>query len=172
MGNLRRRLLALAPLVVLGGGCERSTPHLAVEVGHPFPSFDLPDLVQRTHRLEDYRGIPLFLNFWATWCPPCREEMAGLKVLDRHLRSIAGTVIAISVDEDVNLVREFVLKAGIEFPVLLDKGRRFTEARLRMRSYPTSILLRPEGDVRMIVVGARDWGAQEQIDAVLAATRS
>ena len=93
-------------------------------------------------------------------------------LLDRHLRLVGGTVVAVSVDEDMNLVREFVLKAGIEFPVLLDKGRQFAESRLRMRSYPTSFVLRPEGDVGAIVVGAKDWGAQVQIVAVLAAARS
>jgi peroxiredoxin len=164
--------MALWSTALLGISCGRAPRHPVVEVGELFPAFELPDLQQRIRHSVDYSGMPLLLNFWATWCPPCREEMAGLRILHRQLQFAGGAVVAVSVDDDINLVREFVRKSGIDFPVLLDQGRTFAEGRLLLRTYPTSFMLRPEGRVSEIVIGARNWEVQEQVDAVLSATRS
>ncbi|MFC5302965.1 TlpA family protein disulfide reductase [Azospira restricta] len=169
-GAGRRRLLQLLTLPLCAAACGREAlPRAAVGVGDPFPSFELPDLQRRPRRLADFLGRPLLLNFWATWCPPCRAEMAGLQVLHRGLAAYGGAVVAVSVDDDINLVREFVLQVGVEFPVLLDTGRAFATAALRLSSYPTSFVLRRDGRVGEVVVGARAWEAPDELPRLLAA---
>lgn len=166
----RRRLLRLLALPLLAGACGRETaPQAAVGIGSPFPAFELPDLQRRPRRLADFLGRPLLLNFWATWCPPCREEMAGLRVLHRGLAATGGAVVAVSVDDDINLVREFVLRGGVEFPVLFDAGRAFASSALKLQSYPTSFVLHRDGRVGEVVVGARAWEVPAELQRVLAA---
>jgi len=164
----RRRLLGLLPAGWLLAAC-RPPPSPDWGVGLPFPDFALPDLGGQLLRRADLAGAPRLLNFWATWCPPCRAEMAGLRVLHRRLQAQGGGVVAISVDDDSNLVREFVLSLGIDYPVLLDRQRTLADGRLRLASYPTSVLLRRDGRVAEVVIGERAWDAAAEIDAVLAA---
>lgn len=166
----RRRLLCLWPLLVLPAACARA-PAAPIAAGDPFPAFELPDLQQRPRRREEFLGGPRLVNFWATWCPPCRAEMAGLQVLHRQLRNAGGGVVAVSVDDDVNLVREFVLKLGIDYPVLHDPERSLAAGALQLAAYPTSFLLRADGRVAEVVIGERDWQAPERGAAVLATLR-
>ncbi|HEX5804038.1 MAG TPA: TlpA disulfide reductase family protein [Azospira sp.] len=160
----------LWPLLVLPAGCARA-PAAPVAVGDPFPAFELSDLQRQPRRRDDFLGGPRLINFWATWCPPCRAEMTGLQVLHRQLQAQGGGVVAVSVDDDANLVREFVLKLGIDYPVLLDPGRALAAGVLRLTAYPTSFLLRADGRVAEVVIGERDWASPERVAAVLATLR-
>lgn len=166
----RRRLLQLLTVPLLAAACGRvQSPPAALRTGDSFPDFELPDLQRRRRQRAEFVGRPLLLNFWATWCPPCREEMAGLQVLHRGLQAAGGSVVAISVDEDLNLVREFVLQVGVAFPVLLDAGRALASGAVGLQSYPTSFVLRGDGRIDEVVVGVRAWGSPAQLQRVLAA---
>lgn len=122
-----------------------------------FPAFDLPGADGRMHRFGDYAGSPLLVNFWATWCPPCRAEMPDLQALQQRLGARGLRVLGISVDEDANLVREFLLNYPVGFPVLLDSRRVLAEGLLRLNSYPTSCLVGRDGVVVEVIHGARPW---------------
>jgi thiol-disulfide isomerase/thioredoxin len=116
----------------------------------------LNDLAGRAHALADYRGRVVLVNFWATWCEPCREELASIHKLQQQLAGRAFTVVLVNYGESRARVAEFAKREGIGFPVLLDPNRDAPRA-WRVRVLPTSFLVDPEGQVRYSVVGEIDW---------------
>lgn len=153
------RLLAGAGVgaVCLLNGCSSTDSSPLLHAGMVFPAFDLPGMDGQIHRLGDYAGSPLLVNFWATWCPPCRAEMPDLQALQHRLGARGLRVLGISVDEDANLVREFLLNYPVGFPVLLDSRRVLAEGLLRLNSYPTSCLVGRDGVVVEVIYGTRPW---------------
>jgi peroxiredoxin len=128
------------------------------QVGMAAPEFELPDLEGDRHRLADFRGKVVVLNFWATWCPPCIDEMPSLEKLHRALAERGVAVVAISVDERFSDVPAFVGKLGLTFAVLYDEGKRVSR-KYRTFKYPETYILDREGRLRSKVVGPRDWAA-------------
>jgi len=128
-----------------------STP--APEVGHPAPDFVLPALDGTEIRLADLRGRPVILNFWATWCPPCRREMPALEIVWQQYSR--GDVMVLGVDqgESVGLVSEYVRQhVGVTFPLLLDRRQDVGDLYL-VRSLPTTFFIDAAGIIREIRVG-------------------
>lgn len=113
----------------------------------------------------------MLVNFWATWCRPCRAEMPALDALYRESRARGLEVLAVSVDADLQLVREFVLQTGVTFPVLFDRGGEATRRELSIAAFPTTLLVGRNGLVGEVVVGAREWDrgtARAAVEALLA----
>lgn len=159
----RGRLRLLAAVATLGfglAGCDRE-PALPVSKGAHFPPFDLPALDGSRRTSSLYAGKPLLINFWATWCPPCRREMADLGELYRALSPRGLELLAISVDADENLVKEFALREHLNFPVLLDKEQRWSLPNLAVPGFPTTYLVRRDGIIAEIIVGPRTWAMAE-----------
>jgi len=125
----------------------------APEVGHPAPDFTLPTLNGADVRLADLRGKPVILNFWATWCPPCRREMPALEVIwQQHNR---GDVMVLGVDqgESVGVVSEYVRQnVGVTFPLPLDRRQDVGDLYL-VRSLPTTFFIDADGIIQEIRVG-------------------
>jgi peroxiredoxin len=88
--------------------------------------FTLADLDRKTWTLKDLRGKVVVLNFWATWCPPCRKELPGLESLYRQFKDEGLVILAIS-DEDAGKVKPFIVEQKVTYPVLLDPGRKVNE---------------------------------------------
>jgi thiol-disulfide isomerase/thioredoxin len=105
----------------------------------------------------EWRGRPLVLNIWATWCPPCRSEMPSLQRLADRLEADGIGVAALSVDEDANLVREFVLKYGIRFPVAIATTPSQAMSALGAVALPLTLYVDAEGRIIERVIGQRDW---------------
>lgn len=125
--------------------------------GAAFPAFRLPTPAGDLRSSGDYAGQPLLVNFWATWCPPCRGEMAALDELHRQLGPRGLTVLAISVDSDVNLVREYLNRSPLGLTVLLDVGQSWSAAALQVPGFPTTYLIGRDNRIRDAWVGARAW---------------
>lgn len=145
-------LLALA-------GCDSGTPSApsGPRVGDPVPAFEYPGVDRESVAIADYRGKALVINFWGTWCPPCREEMPSLQRLDDLIAARGGAVLGVSADSDVNLVREFLLQFGVRFPNGIDpKGEKSREL-FGVTGYPTTLLVRADGIVAEVVIGPRNW---------------
>lgn len=104
--------------------------------------------------------LPCLVNFWATWCPPCRAEMASLNRLSQDYAGRGLGIFAVSVDEDLHLVREYVRRSPLLFPVLLDSGGKLASL-LGIPAYPTTLLLGRDARVRNIWVGERNWDAAD-----------
>lgn len=163
---MKRRLAApclLAAALALGAaGCGERAPAGGAGIGSPVPDIELADLmVQRTVSLTAYRGRPFIINFWATWCEPCRREMPSLERLDAALRPHGVPVIGVTVDADANLAREFVLQYGLSFANFRDPDLRLARDALGINAFPATLLVGADGRIRWRVNGAREWTGSE-----------
>ena len=122
------------------------------------PSFTLADRSGRQVSLEELRGKVVFLNFWATWCGPCREEMPSLARLAGQIDGQDAVFVAVSVDEGWEAVDGFVGERPMPFTMLLDRDQSVAGA-YGTRKFPESYVIGREGQLLYKVVGARDWDA-------------
>ena len=113
-----------------------------------------------------FAAAPVLLNFWATWCEPCRREMADLESLHRLWQAKGFQVVGVSIDKDANLVREYLMKKQITFTVLLDPLQSLSKSALNITHMPTTLLLSAEGLIRERLVGVRSWMDPSQRQAV------
>jgi peroxiredoxin len=154
-----RDAVRVLPLVLtLAGIAVSCSKDPGPRVGQPVPSFSLPDLDGNVHRLDDLRGKVVVLNFWATWCPPCVDEMPSLERLHDALGPKDVAIVAVSVDERFSDIEEFVDKYGVTFTVLHDAGKKTSRAYQTFK-YPETYIVDRSGRLRSKVVGPRDWSA-------------
>lgn len=132
----------------------------AVEPPEPAPALVLGGLDSPPRDLTDLRGKVVLVNFWATWCLPCMEEMPALERLRLDLRGQPFEVLAVNVSEPVHRVRRFFGQLELDLPVLRDPNGR-TFARWGGRLYPTTFLVDREGRIRYRVLGPVDWDAED-----------
>lgn len=148
----RRTFVAAAGVCALGG-CdakrtgERSGPLTAT----------LRDLDGDTAALAQWHGRVLVLNVWASWCAPCRSEKASLQVLSERIEPSRAAVIGLSVDEDLNLVREYLRRTGVRYRNFVAGSTRVAQDVLGVRALPETLILAPDGTLRARIHGARDW---------------
>jgi peroxiredoxin len=122
-------------------------------VGEPAPNFSLYTPDNELVSLESYRGHPVLLNFWATWCSPCVEEMPLIQ--DRYLANRSTLVVlAINECESQADVVDFIEDRNLKLPVLLDKDCSVGDADFRINAYPTSIFIDADGVVQAMYVGS------------------
>ena len=124
--------------------------------GGPTPALGLKDLNGADHALEAYRGKVVILNFWATWCEPCREEMPSLNRLRKSLEGQPVAMLAVNVAEGEARINEFTGRIPVDFPVLLDRDSQAAKA-WKVRVLPTTVIIGTDGRVRYTYVGGRDW---------------
>jgi peroxiredoxin len=120
-------------------------------VGEKAPEFTLTTLDGRTVSLSDYRGQGVLLNFWGTWCPPCRAEMPALQRQYEANKDHGFVVLAIDMNEPAASVQGFVNQYGLTFPILMDKGE--VARAYQIDPLPTTVLVNPEGIVVKIIAG-------------------
>jgi thiol-disulfide isomerase/thioredoxin len=134
--------------------------------GGATPALALGDLEGRLHRLEDYRGKVVLVNFWATWCEPCREEMPSMNRLRAALAGRPFEVLAVNLAESEPRIRRFVEQVPLEFAVLMDRDSAAAKA-WQARVLPMSFLVGPDGRIRYSVVGEIDWTQERVRKAIL-----
>ncbi len=165
----RAGVAVVAALVILGAALvllSTDTPAPYVEAGTVAPEFRLADLESgEPVPLSSYRGRVVLLNFWATWCKPCEDEMPSMEALYRSLAGQAFELVAVSVDDDVELVRAFRSRHGLSFPILLDPARAAADAYQTFR-FPETFLIDAEGRVIQRYVGPRDWSGPEYANRI------
>ncbi|OGB93003.1 MAG: hypothetical protein A2Z31_07785 [candidate division NC10 bacterium RBG_16_65_8] len=130
--------------------------HLPAWTGGPTPPLALKDLDGRLHDLADYRGTVLLVNFWATWCAPCREELPSLERLREALRGRSFEVLAVNVNEGESRVKRFLAEVPLGIPVFLDRNGDAQRA-WKVRGLPATFLLDREGAIRFWYLGELDW---------------
>jgi peroxiredoxin len=131
--------------------------------GAPAPDFRLAALGGERIQLADLEGRVVLINFWATWCGPCTAEMPLLEDRYTTYKDSGFTILAVNVDEDVDVIRPFVDRYALTFPILLDPGSIVHDL-YRVRGYPTSLFIDRDGVITDIHVGAL---LDEQLDAYL-----
>jgi cytochrome c biogenesis protein CcmG, thiol:disulfide interchange protein DsbE len=158
-----RLLFALGLAALLAAGCGARPEAHPAAVGQRFPELRLAALGGARAAVGDPapRGRNVVLNVWATWCEPCRKEMAGLEALSRNAAGRGVEVIGLSVDEDTNLAREYLLRQGVSFANFSDPGGRIAGRLLDVKSLPQTFVIARNGTVVARIAGARDWTGDE-----------
>jgi len=166
----RHRLVRLA----LGLCCLlwASAPLRAAEVSavpaRPAPKLQLQDLEGAIHRLAEYRGRVVLLNFWASWCTPCLREMPSLQRLAESLTEKPFSLLAVNMAESQKRAAQSVRRLGYRLPVLLDpQGDVFHQWGGRM--LPTSYILDRRGNIRYRILGDAEWDNDAEIAEILQA---
>lgn len=121
-----------------------------VEVGDMAPDFTLVDLEGNTHTLSDYRGEGVFLNFWGTWCGPCKREMPAMEKCANEYKDEGVNVLAVNIAESDLKVQAFAETYDLTFPIVIDKTKSVRDA-YNIRPLPTTLLVGPDGIVKKII---------------------
>jgi peroxiredoxin len=158
-------LLSLGKAVAAGDHLEAMG--MAKLPGPPATDFTLPDLEGKQVSLQHYRGKLIFLNFWATWCIPCREEMPAMEHLHQTFQSQGLAILAVNLKESPEQVKAFMDKYHLSFTALLDQqGSVFRD--YQVMGLPTTYLIDREGKLLARGVGGRDWMKAEGKDLIRA----
>ena len=164
-------------VVVIGGGwtwLSRAPEGLndvaSPVAGRPAPDFTLSTSDGRAVALSDLRGQVVILNFWATWCPPCRAEMPALQEVYEARKDEGVIVLAVDQNEEPGPVDAFALEYKLAFPLLLDPGYTVSD-RYRINLLPTTFFIGRDGMIRDVVFGGPMNRAliESKIDSLLAA---
>jgi cytochrome c biogenesis protein CcmG, thiol:disulfide interchange protein DsbE len=136
----------------------QSAKYEPLAVGKPAPDFSLADLNDKPYRLSDFRGKVVLLNFWATWCKPCREEMPSMEILNKNFEKDGLVVLAVSIDRVTTSkdIPPFVKGLNLTFPVLIDSWGRTDKPYKRM-GVPETFIIDQQGIIQEIIIGPRDW---------------
>jgi len=130
------------------------------------PEIELEDTNGQLVSLSSHRGKVVILNFWATWCPPCRAEMPSMQRLYEELNDDGIELLAVDLQESEKTVKDFLEKNGYTFPVLFDRTGQ-AGAMYGARSIPTTYLIDADGMAVARVVGTREWDDEELYEVLL-----
>jgi peroxiredoxin len=148
--KLRARALAAKRWLVAGlVGLGASVSMAAVTPSTPAPDFTLRSVGGPNLRLQEQRGRVVMVNFWATWCAPCRQEMPQLNKLYDKYRASGFVLLGVNIDDDAGRATELASKLGLKFPVLLDTDKAVSRL-YELSSMPTTVLIDRDGRVRYL----------------------
>lgn len=126
--------------------------HDILKVGDFAPDFALVDLDGESHQLSDYKGQGVFLNFWGTWCAPCKKEMPAMGRQYQVYKDQGVQVLAVNIAESDMKVRTFAEQYGMTFPTLIDTTKSVMQA-YNVKPLPTTLLINPDGKIVKIITG-------------------
>ena len=164
MGNKLRALLPIILLVmILASGCGPATTPSAnttqpaapagINVGNMAPDFQLQNLTGQTVKLSDFRGKPVLLNFWATWCGPCRSEMPYLQQISDNSAATGLVMLAVDAGENATVVQKFMTELNLTIPVLLDTDKAVSKS-YSITAIPSTFLIDKNGVIQKKILGA------------------
>ena len=164
--------LIIFPLLLLLSGVAQATSPLAnlfvvPEVErHTAPDFISENLRGGNTGMADYKGKIVLLNFWATWCMPCRAEMPGMETLWQNYKEQGLVIAAVSVDEGSRgRIETFSKLFDLSFPILLDPESKVSDL-YKVSNMPTSFLIDRNGKIVSRIVGTEEWTSPEAIQLV------
>ena len=138
-----------------------------LKVGDEAPDFTLVDLEGESHKLSDYKGQGVFLNFWGTWCKPCAKEMPAMDRQFEVFKDQGVQVLAVNIAQSDFEVESFANQYGLSFPIVIDKNKSVMSA-YNIRPLPTTLLVNPEGEIQRIVTGEM---TEQDIESYMAEIR-
>jgi peroxiredoxin len=133
--------------------------------GYYAPDFTLDSIDGKKYKLSDFRGKVVFVNFWATWCPPCKEEIPSMGQLYKDLSGEGLVMLAISVDNDEEVLRKFVKNHNVPFPVLLDPEKKVYNL-YKATGVPETHLINKLGMIEGSRIGSFNWVHPETVGEV------
>jgi len=131
----------------------------------PAPNFTLQDMDGESHSLSDYQGKIVIINFWATWCPPCRAELPSMNRAWKKVKDDNIEMLAINVGEGEDTIFTFLGDNPIDFPVLLDETGDMIKT-WPVRGLPTTFVLDSEGRLVYQAIGGREWDSDALLEKV------
>ena len=171
--TMRKPLLAL----MVAAFCALSAVHaadlpplahkLTTQAPKPAPALKLKDIEGKSHDLAKLKGKVVLINFWATWCPPCRREMPSMERLSQRFKGQPFVVLAVDVGEDADTIETFTsqLDTTLTFPILLDTRSHAMRA-WRVAGLPTTFLVDKQGRIVASAIGGREFDHPEIVKAV------
>jgi len=143
---------------------------LAVGLQDEAPDFTLKSLDGGNLRLEEYRGQVVLINFWASWCGPCRQEMPLLDRLHHRYEDTGFAVLGINVEGDSDSAQEIVDKTKVTFPILIDVGQKVSEL-YNLEAMPRTVVVDRDGVIRYIHLGYKPGDEAKYVEVVKALIR-
>ncbi len=130
------------------------------------PDFTLRDVEGKTHKLSDYRGKVVMINFWATWCPPCRYELPSMQRAYEKLKRSDVEFLAINLGEDADTIFTFTADYPVTFPLLMDLDSSVSNM-YPVIGLPTTYFVNPEGQLVYRAIGSREWDEKQMLEKIL-----
>ncbi len=149
---------ALAALVLAGAA-------FASDTGGPAPAFTLATLAGDQAALGQFKGQVVLVNFWATWCGPCQQEMPLLDQMYKKYKPAGFTLIGVNVDKEAAPVKELMARKPVSFPVLLDPANQVSKA-YHVAEMPSSVIIDRKGEIRYVHRGYRPGDENEYQDRI------
>jgi peroxiredoxin len=145
-------------------GCNKEQKQAPAPLaGNPAPDFTVRDLDGREVRLADLRGKVVVLNFWATWCPPCREEIPSMMQLNKAMAGKPYRMLALSIDDGgKKAVEDYFAQSGTKLPAFLDPGQAIGN-QYGITGVPETFVIDKKGVIVKKVVGGIEWNSPEVI---------
>ena len=133
--------------------------------GQPAPDFALKSSTGENLRLSEYRGDVVMINFWATWCGPCRQEMPLLDELYNRYERVGFNLLGVNIDDDSRRAMQMIEELGVDFPVLFDNRKEVSEL-YDVQTMPVTVLVDREGTVRYVHHGYKPGYEDKYLDQV------
>jgi peroxiredoxin len=133
--------------------------------GQPAPDFALKSASGENLRLSEFRGDVVMINFWATWCGPCRQEMPLLDELYSRYQRVGFSLLGVNIDDDSRKAMNMISELGVSFPVLFDVRKEVSKL-YEVDAMPVTILVDREGNVRYVHQGYKPGYEQDYMDEI------
>lgn len=161
-----KRITLMLLLVVMSTGLQASNlkPYTAKSAT---PPLKLQDLQGAIHNLDDYKGKVVLLQFWATYCTPCRKEMPSMNKMIKKMGDVPFKILAVDMGETKAEVEKFVSEVKPEFTILMDESGK-SIADWRVFAAPSNFIIDPQGNIRYTLFGGVEWDSDELISQLKA----
>jgi peroxiredoxin len=169
MGTEKAKLALIAALLACLGLAGNASAARDM-VGTPAPDFTLGSLEGPNLRLSEYQGRVVMINFWATWCGPCRQEMPALQDIYQRYEPAGFTLLGVNVDAEPDDARRMAEQLGVSFPLLLDASKEVSKL-YDIRAMPVTVLVDRDGRVRYVHHGYKPGYESKYLDQVRALLR-
>jgi cytochrome c biogenesis protein CcmG/thiol:disulfide interchange protein DsbE len=168
IGEINILLVVILFCLFFIAGCEDIAGFKGIkrmEIGKPAPNFVLRDTSGKSWELSSLTGKVVFVNFWATWCKPCRDEMPSMQSLNKAMAGQPFQMLSIVFNDDLDMANSFARRLGATFPVLANPGPELTEAYM-ITGVPETFLIDAKGILRYKFIGPYDWDTLEMRNIV------
>jgi peroxiredoxin len=162
-------MLAAAALVVVPG-LGGTTPAAVLANGAPAPSFQLDSMAGKKLNLSDLRGKVVLLNFWASWCGPCRKEMPILEQMYRQYQSKGVTLVGVNVEPSSDDAVKWLKSTPVTFPILFDRDSSVSKL-YQVQGMPNTVIVDRKGKVRYIHRGYKPGEESDYLDQIRSLVR-
>jgi peroxiredoxin len=157
-------MLVISLAATMAGAGQKLQPFRGTPVA---PEISLSDLDGKTVTLAEFRGKVVIVNFWATWCPPCRKEMPSMQRAWQQLQANDVMLLAVHVGGNTDQIWEFASEFSLAFPILIDGSSRVSRS-WPMRGLPTTFVIDPQGRIAYMALGGREWDDPELLQTIYA----